>query len=83
MKLVIPPQATQLVAQIKANPRLQAGVALILVLLAGWVLLVLGDVRQARLANLKDGRERLLQVKQLAGEREVGAFGGIEKSRGG
>jgi len=69
LKLMIPPQATQLVAQIKANPRLQAGMALILLLLAGWILLVLGDARQARLADLEDGRERLVQVKQLAAER--------------
>lgn len=69
MKLLLPPQATLLVAQIKANPRLQAGLALTLLLLAGWMLLVLADARTARLADLKDSRERLIQVKQLAGER--------------
>lgn len=69
MKLVIPPQAMRLVAQIKANPRLQAGMALILLLLAGWILLVLGDARTARLTDLQDGRERLVQVKQIASER--------------
>lgn len=57
-----------LLLQIKGNPRLQLGMALIASLLLAWVFLVLGDVRTAALQRLDQGRERLSQMRQLAGQ---------------
>lgn len=66
MRLVLPAQLRPLVAQVQANRRLQAGAALIVLLLLAWVFLVLGDIRAASLQRLQQGRQRLAQVQQLA-----------------
>ena len=44
MTLALPPQLVPLVEQVRANPRLQAGLGLVLLLVAGWLVLVLGEV---------------------------------------
>ena len=62
------PQIELLARQVRANPRLQAGLGLIAVLLVGWIFLVLGDLRAAKLRQLQDARHRLAQVQQLAGQ---------------
>lgn len=62
------PQIEQLSRQVSANPRLQAGLGLIGLLLVGWIFLVLGDLRTAKLRQLQDARHRLAQVQQLAGQ---------------
>lgn len=72
MTRALPPPLQRAWAELRANPRLQLGVALILLLLAGWAFLVLGDLRTALLKDLKTGHERLVQVKQLAGQSEWG-----------
>ena len=41
-------------AQLKANPRLQGGLAFIVALLAWWVFMELGDMRQDAIARLDD-----------------------------
>ena len=69
MSRPLPPQLQQLLAQVRANARLQAGLALIVLLWLGWMFLALGDRRTAQLQQLEQGRQRLAQVKQLAGER--------------
>ncbi len=68
MRPPVPPQLKLLLIQVRANARLQAGLALIGLLLIGWVFLVLGDWRDAQLAKLEQGHQRLAQVRQLAGE---------------
>lgn len=62
----LPPALTALIAQVKGNPRLQIGLGVIALILAGWVFLLLGDVRAARVAELERDHERLAQIKQLA-----------------
>lgn len=57
-----------LLDQFNANPRLQFGAAFIALLLLAWVFLVLGDARDASVRKLQDGRERLAQMQQLAGQ---------------
>lgn len=69
MRVDLPPQLKKLVAEVRANPRLQIGLALSALLLLGWVFLVLGDWRKAQVQQLEQGRQRLVQVKQLAGEK--------------
>lgn len=57
-----------LLAQVGGNPRLQAGLALIALLVVGWLWLLIGDTRDARLQELGRHHERLAQIKQLAGQ---------------
>lgn len=57
-----------LLAQVRSNPRLQAGLVLIAALVLGWLFLVLGDMRDAQLQRLDQARQRLAQVQQLAGQ---------------
>ena len=68
MKIVVPDRLKPVVEQVRANPRLQAGVALIGILFLGWLFLLLGDLRQANLTELEAARARLAQVEQLAGQ---------------
>lgn len=68
MKVVLSPRLKQLVVSVHDNQRLQIGLVLIVLLLVGWVLLVLGDWRHAQVQELEQGRLRLAQVKQLAGQ---------------
>lgn len=68
MKLRLPAELHPLLEQVRANPRLQAGAAIIALLLASWVVLVLGDIRQAQIARLEQARARYIQVRQLAGQ---------------
>lgn len=56
--------------QVQANPRLQGGLALIALTLLVYLVLVLGDWRDAKLAALQEARQRLEQVEQLAGQQE-------------
>lgn len=55
--------------EISRNPRLQAGAALILLLILGWIFLVLGDWRKAEVSALTDAQQRLTQVRALAGQK--------------
>ena len=41
MTLALPPQLVPLVEQVRANPRLQAGLGLVLLLVAGWLVAAL------------------------------------------
>ncbi len=59
-----------LLQEVRANPRLLAGLAVIGALVLGWFFLVLGDWRAARLAELEQTRQRLVQVQQLADQEE-------------
>lgn len=68
MTLALPPQLVPLVEQVRANPRLQAGLGLVLLLVAGWLVLVLGDQRAAGVEALVDARQRYFQVRQLSGQ---------------
>lgn len=68
MRLVLPAQLKPVLAQVRANPRLQAGLALVVVLLLGWVFLVLGDLRDAQLQLRDQARERYVQVRLLVGQ---------------
>jgi hypothetical protein len=68
MKLLLPPQLKPLADQVRANPRLQLGLALILLLFLGWLFLVLGDLRNAQVQHLQQARQRYIQVRQLAGQ---------------
>ena len=68
MKMKLPPAVQKLVAQVGANPRLQAGLVLMAMLVAGWVFLVLGDWRNEQLQRLEQVRQRLAQVRQLSGQ---------------
>lgn len=58
-----------LLAQAQDNPRLQAGLALIALLVVGWLALVLHDAREARIRELERQHQRLAQIKQLAGQK--------------
>lgn len=69
MNRALPPSLQRLMLEFRGNPRLQLGLALILLLLAGWVFLLLADWRAALLKDLAAGHERLIQVKQLAGQK--------------
>jgi len=64
----IPAEWRPLVEQVRANPRLQAGLGVIALLLVAWVVLVLGDVRKAQIARLEQARARYVQVSRLAGQ---------------
>lgn len=64
----LPPQLASLAAQVRANPRLQAGLALIGLLLLGWLFLVLGDAREAQVKAVVEARQRYFQVRQLSGQ---------------
>lgn len=55
--------------QIRANPRLQVGLAVIGLILLCWLVLVTSDARQALVRDLAGRHERLAQIKQLAGQR--------------
>ncbi len=68
MKASIAQQFKPLVDQVRGNPRLQLGLALIGLLLAGWLFLVLGDLRKDKVQALEQARERYLQVRQLSGQ---------------
>lgn len=69
MNIALPPQLKSLATEIRGNPRLQVGLTLIVLLFLGWVFLVLGDARRTQLQQLEQGRQRLVQVKQLAGQK--------------
>lgn len=56
--------------QVAENPRLQAGLVLIGIVLLVWLLLLLGDWRAARLGELQAARDRLARVQQLANQHE-------------
>jgi len=58
-----------LAEQVRGNPRLQAGLVLIGLLVGGWLFLVLGDLRTAALQDLDQARQQYFRVRQLAGER--------------
>jgi hypothetical protein len=64
----IPAEWRNLLDQVRANPRLQAGIGAIGLLLVAWIVLVLGDLRQAQIARLEQARARYIQVKQLSGQ---------------
>lgn len=65
----LPPVLRASLAELQGNPRLQFGLAAIALILCGWIFLVLGDVRTSLIQDLQDGHERLLKVKQLAGQK--------------
>ncbi len=62
----IPPQLAASASQIRENHRLQAGVALIAAILLWWLLQLLGDWRQARIAILQASAQQLEQTRSLA-----------------
>lgn len=64
----LPAQLRPLADEIRRNPRLQLGGVLIVALVVGWLFLVLGDWRQAKLADLAQAHQRLDQVRELAGQ---------------
>lgn len=68
MNVSLPAGLRPLWAQVRGNPRLQAGLALIALLVAGWVFLVLGDLRAARLEQRQQALQRYVQVRQLVGQ---------------
>lgn len=68
MTLPIPPRLQPLLAQVRANPRLQAFLSLAVLLLLGWVFLVLGDLRAAQLQRREQALERYVQMRQLVGQ---------------
>lgn len=65
----LPPALRAALTELQGNPRLQLGLAMIVLTLCGWIFLVLGDLRTSLVKDLQDGHERLLQVKQLAGQK--------------
>lgn len=65
----LPPALRSALTELRGNPRLQSGLALIALLLFGWLFLVLGDARRTLVNDLQEAHERLLQVKQLAGQK--------------
>ena len=64
----LPAQVAPLVAQVRANPRLQVGLASIGLLLLGWLFLVLGDAREAQVKAVVEARQHYFQVRQLSGQ---------------
>lgn len=64
----IPPQLAPLVDQVRANPRLQAALVLAGMLVVVWIVLVLGDRRDAAIAELADARHRYFEVHRLSGQ---------------
>ena len=68
MKFVVPAGLKPLLAQVQGNPRLQAGLSLAALLVVGWLVLVLGDVRDAQLQQREQARQRYIQVRQLVGQ---------------
>ena len=64
----LPAQVAPLVAQVRANPRLQMGLASIGLLLLGWLFLVLGDAREAQVKAVVEARQHYFQVRQLSGQ---------------
>lgn len=56
--------------QIRANPRLQIGLVLILLIVLSYVLLVLGDWRAEKVDELAQARARLTQIQGLAEQQE-------------
>ena len=64
----LPAQMAPLVAQVRANPRLQVGLASIGLLLLGWLFLVLGDAREAQVKAVVEARQHYFQVRQLSGQ---------------
>lgn len=61
-------QLKRLADEIRGNPRLQSGAVLIALLVFGWLYLVLVDWRDAKHSELDDARQRLAQVRGLAGQ---------------
>jgi len=68
VNLRVPPTLQPLVEQVRANPRLQLGLGVVALILAYWLLLVLGDAREAGIARLEQARARYIQVRQLSGQ---------------
>ena len=68
----LPAWLSPLVAQIHANPRLQAGLGLIVTIALLWVFLLLGDWRQAQIAALQASNQRLEQTRNLALQKDWG-----------
>jgi len=68
MKRTVPQSLRPLLGEIRSNPRLQAGLALIALLFLGWFFLVLGDLREAQVQHLEQARQRYVQVRQLSGQ---------------
>lgn len=68
----LPPALRSALIELRGNPRLQLGLATIMLILCGWIFLLLGDLRTGLIKDLQDGHERLLQVKQLAGQKAWG-----------
>ena len=68
MNLRLPPALQPLAEQVRANPRLQLGLGAIGLIIAGWIFLVLGDVRGAGIVRLEQARARYIQVRQLSGQ---------------
>ena len=66
----LPAQLSPLVAQIRANPRLQAGLGVISAIVLLWLFLLLGDWRQARIAVLQASQQRLEQTRNLARQKD-------------
>ena len=64
----LPAPVAPLVAQVRANPRLQVGLASIGLLLLGWLFLVLGDAREAQVKAVVEARQHYFQVRQLSGQ---------------
>lgn len=55
-----------LIAQVRGNRRLQIGLSLIALIVLLWLLILLGDWRQARIAILQASEQRLEQTRTLA-----------------
>ena len=68
MSLRAPAQLQPLLAQVHANPRLQAGLAVIGLLVLAWLFLLLGDAREAKVAAVAEARQHYAQVRQLSGQ---------------
>jgi len=66
----LPPQLLPLAAQIRGNPRLQAGLGLIGAIVLLWLFLLLGDWRQARIEVLQASQHRLEQTRDLARQKD-------------
>lgn len=71
-RAMIPPRLAPLLAQVSRNPRLQAGLIAIALIIVAWAMLALGDLRRAGLKQLERDHERLARIKQLAGQNTWG-----------
>ena len=66
MKPLVTGRAIAMLDELRGNYRLQIGTGLIALLIMGWLLLMLSDLRDKKLGELADARQRLEQTKALA-----------------